>query len=146
MAQNNQITPDDAALVSVLCRLHEWEMENAPELRCSTGRQLYFSVAQSALMGGIGPMVKEVINAKHVTDRALRARLRTMVNKGYVKLEPSTKADRRIKYIKPSAEFSDHLQSHLQAFKQLLHDSYFLIERNTVEQKGLSKQVNNSGQ
>jgi DNA-binding HxlR family transcriptional regulator len=139
MTQHNPITPDDAALVSVLCRLHEWEMENAPVLRCSTGRQLYFSVAQSALMDGVGPMVKEVINAKHVTDRALRARLRTMVNHGYVRLEPSTKADRRIKYIKPGQEFSDHLQSHLQAFKQLLQDSYFLIERNSVEHKVSSK-------
>ncbi len=127
--KNHAVTTDDSALVAVLCKLHDWEMENAPLLRCATGRQLYFSVAQGAITRSYGPMVKEVINSKHITDRALRSRLQSLVRKGYIHLEPSNKADRRIKLIKPSEEFEVDLTGHLQAFKLLLQDYFYLVER-----------------
>jgi len=129
VTKTKAVSTDDTALVAVLCRLHDWEMENAPLLRCTTGRQLYFSVAQGAVARGYGPMVKEVINSKHITDRALRSRLRTLVRQGYIHLEPSTKTDRRIKLIRPSVEFEGDLNGHLQAFKLLLQDHFYLVER-----------------
>jgi hypothetical protein len=128
MSLIKNISPQDTGLAMVLCKLHEWEVERLRVLRSATGRQLYFSVVKSALSDNEGPMVKEVINAHHITDRALRIRLRTLVKEEYVQLDPS-QSDKRFRLVRPNEVFQEEFVEHLNAAKKLLEDNYFLVEK-----------------
>jgi len=128
MSLIKNISPQDTGLAMVLCKLHEWEVERLRVLRSATGRQLYFSVVKSALSDNEGPMVKEVINAHHITDRALRIRLRTLVKEEYVQLYPS-QSDKRFRLVRPNEVFQEEFVEHLNAAKKLLEDNYFLVEK-----------------
>jgi len=122
------ISPQDTGLAMVLCKLHEWEVERLRVLRSATGRQLYFTVVKGALSNNEGPMVKELTNAHHITDRALRIRLRTLVKEEYVQLDPS-QSDKRFRLVRPNEVFQEEFVEHLNAAKKLLEDNYFLVKK-----------------
>ena len=129
---------EQAALIHILSRLHDWEMEHSPMLRSVSGRQLYFSFAQRALVAGLSPAVKEVITARQITDRALRSRLQTLVSQGYFKVERNLGADRRTRALLPSDEMSSHIEAHIETFRRLLQEQYMLIERENTPYQPMS--------
>ena len=118
-----------ASLVQVLTQLHEWEARREALLTSMSGRHLYFSVAGRMVASGRGPTVKEAVTAWHITDRAIRARLADMLDKGYFSVEPLP-GDRRARALIPLEPYEQLLLEHAAEFKRLMSQQFMLIERN----------------
>jgi hypothetical protein len=119
------------ALFSILSSLHQWEVEQAELLRSTTGRHLYFSIGQRALVSGMSPTVKEVITANHITDRALRLRLVELIDKGYLS-HGAGQSDARTRSLHPSVAFEGLVSDHLEAFRKLVNTQFMLIGKENL--------------
>jgi hypothetical protein len=122
---------ESLALFSILNSLHQWEVEQTELLRSVTGRHLYFSVGQRALVSGMSPTVKEVITTNHLTDRALRMRLQQLVAQGMLKPVLGT-GDARTRSLQPTEAFENLMLSHLDTFRRLVNNQFLMIEKENV--------------
>lgn len=117
-------------LLYVLARLSEWEADHLPMLGTGTGRHLYWSLADRCVLSGSSPMVKELITANHITDRALRSRLREFSAQGFVsEAQAMAGADKRVRSLRPSPEFRRYVAAHAAEFARLLNERFILVQR-----------------
>jgi len=122
---------ENLALFSVLSNLYHYEVEQNDLLRSTTGRHLYFSIGQRALVSGMSPTVKEVITTNHLTDRALRMRLSQLVDEGL--LQPCAgRGDARTRSLQPSVAFENLMLDHLDMFRKLVNSQFMLIEKENI--------------
>lgn len=119
---------EDFALVQILTDLHAWEATHIPLLKSVSGRQLYFSVAQQAVLMGRPPTVKEVVMAQHITDRAMRTKLAEFIEANYLDLKPSDN-DGRSKSLYPTEKYNSHLWMHVQEFRRIIDSHFYIIDR-----------------
>jgi hypothetical protein len=128
------------ALLGVLSSFAEWEVENAPLLTSPSGRHLYYSIAKRAILNAEVPMVKDVVNAKHITDRSLRSHLSALVNDEYLYFD-KTGGDARVKKLIPSTRFHEFMNAHLKQFSSNLNNYFMVVQMSESRSSILDNQV-----
>lgn len=118
------------ALIKCMSALHAWELENLPFMQTTTGKHLYYMVAQRAVAekSQLDKSLKDLFTSSHFTERALRNRMQEMSEQELFTTYQSS-ADGRNKHLIPTEQFYEHVFEHAQQIRKLLRESFLLIKR-----------------
>ena len=119
-----------SALIKCLSALHAWELDNLPPMQTTTGRHLYYMVANRAVaeQGQLDKSLKDLFTSSHFTERALRNRMQEMSEQGLFTTYQSS-ADGRNKHLIPTEQFYEHVFEHAQQIRRLLREAFLMIKR-----------------
>lgn len=119
-----------ALIATCLTKLHEWEMENIPMIYSSTGRLLYFRLAQQLLLNPNQQIktLKDLYGDAQLSEKALRLRLREFEDVGLITTQAG-QTDARVRCPEPTEKLQFLMESHMNEAKRLLGDCFFLIHK-----------------
>lgn len=130
MKTSESQSEDFRSLMQSLVELHEWELANMPMMQTMTGRSLYYRMVQ----GSLNPhedgekALKEIFSSNHYTARAMRTRMQTMRQEGWLELQ-SGQGDARMKHLLPTPQFNDMALAHAQQLRKLLARFFIVINK-----------------
>lgn len=121
---------DFRALMKSLVELHEWELAHMPMMQTMTGRSLYYRMVQAVLnpQQDGEKALKEMFSSNHFTARAMRTRMQSMRQEGWLELQ-SGHEDARMKHLTPTANFTDLALAHAQQLRKLLGRFFIVINK-----------------
>jgi|AACY02.15.fsa_nt_gi DNA-binding MarR family transcriptional regulator len=120
------------AILCGLAQLHQWEAESVPPLDTVSGRFLYFKMMEQAMESNAtvsGQLLKNIHCDAHLSERAIRLKLREFERLGYVESCMGSH-DKRARQLKPTAKMLAMMEEHIQAFEQIMGKELLLIEKN----------------
>lgn len=120
-----------ASFLQVMSAMHDWELQNIDLLRCMTGRQLYFPMAGQTVLGKQHCLIKEILVADHLSEKAMRNRLSALIQQGLIEVKPG-ESDRRTKQLQISSKFDAMVNAHVNEMYRQLSERFFIIDKDTV--------------
>ena len=119
---------NDPNLLRILIEINQWEDAQCRELQTISGRDLYFKIAGTLLMGAAGkPQPLKLLNGR-IADRATRTRIREFQELGLIEVVDNDD-DARTKRVVPTGKFITRLNYHLRLLKQLCDDRYVMVAK-----------------
>ena len=120
-----------ASFVQVMSAMHEWELQNIDLLCCMTGRQIYFPLATNTLVSSSRCQIKEILVSDHLSEKAMRNRLGSLIQKGLINVKPG-EHDKRTKQLLISDKFDSVVNAHVNEFYRLLSERFFIIDKDAI--------------
>lgn len=123
-------TEELSALIRGLSSLHEWETQNLDIMKTATGRHMYFSIAKRSVAEGLQPneSLKQAFGSANLSDRALRMRIREMIEEELI-VSIDGRNDARCKNLIPTEKFNGYVYEHAMVARRILGNEFFIIPR-----------------
>ncbi|WP_416544917.1 hypothetical protein ACHEXK_07715 [Limnohabitans sp. DCL3] len=118
-------------ILESLIDLNQWEWSNVPVLNSVIGRHVYFCIATELLIypqHESARSLKRIFNHPEYTDRAIRLKLREMEKAGLIRTFHS-EADKRVRFLAPTAEFMQIVAQHTKHLQRLLGKEFMILEK-----------------
>ena len=119
---------DPDGFLRVLIAIHQWESEHMDMLQTMTGRTLYFQLVEELLTKKEYGIHSLKAFTGHMTERAMRGRIREFEKMGLISVEQN-ETDARTRTLVPTEKFVAQFELHAAHIQHLLQSNYILIPK-----------------
>ncbi len=118
--------------LQIIFELYEWELTQLPFIDSVVGRHVYVCIARKVLSDSLNPAsaisLKALLSTNHLTDRAIRLKLREMESAGYISTVHG-RHDKRARILLPTQKLLDLIREHSLMASRSLSTDFHMVSK-----------------